>query len=125
MNGAPGMRTPGSWADVAHPFAICQWTRNGVVMTSRRNPSPGMMPVKAQGCGSMYTNSISSRSPGMAPLTKTGPVSGWTAPSGTVAKSASVEFAFRWPSRASRVSSATCSPGSTSSFGSTAGCHRL
>jgi hypothetical protein len=31
MNGAPGMRTPGSLAEVAQPSRSCQWTRNGVV----------------------------------------------------------------------------------------------
>ena len=43
--------------------------------SSRRagSPRPGMMAEKAQGCGAMSTNSISSRSPGLAPLTKTGP----------------------------------------------------
>src|SRR5262249_29904082 len=43
MNGAPGMRTPGSWGDVAHPSARVQWTRNGVVIRSRRKPRPGMI----------------------------------------------------------------------------------
>ena len=41
MNGAPGMRTPGSWGDVAQPSLICQCTRNGAVKTSRRKPRPG------------------------------------------------------------------------------------
>src|SRR5207245_5963945 len=41
MNGAAGMRTPGSRGDVAQPSRICQCTRNGVVKRSRRKPSPG------------------------------------------------------------------------------------
>ena len=49
MNGAPGMRTPGSCAEVAQPSAICQCTRNGSVMRSRRKPSPGMM--RGEGVG--------------------------------------------------------------------------
>src|SRR5579872_3690233 len=47
------------------------------------------------------------------------------APSGSDAKSATVELAFRYPSSASRVSITTTSPGSTSSTGATSGCHRL
>ena len=91
MNEPPGMRTPGSCADVAQPFSIFQWTRNGVVIVSRRKPRPGMIAENAQGWGTISTNSISSRSPGCAPLTKTGPVSGWTAPIGSPARSATVD----------------------------------
>ena len=80
MNGAPGMRTPGSCADVAQLSLICQCTRNGSVITSRRKPRPGMIALNAVGCGMMSVNSISSMSPGCAPLTNTGPVSGCTAP---------------------------------------------
>ena len=36
MKDAPGMRTRGSWGEVAQPSAMVQWTRNGAVMTSRR-----------------------------------------------------------------------------------------
>src|SRR5439155_25628717 len=78
MNGAPGMRTRGSFDDVAQPSRICQWTRNGVANTSRKKP--GTIAVNACGWGTMSRNSISRTSPGRAPLTKTGPVSGWMAP---------------------------------------------
>ena len=91
MNGAPGMRTPGISADVAHPSCISQCTRNGSVMTSRRKPSPGMIALKPVGCAMMSVNSISRRSPGIAPLMNTGPVKGCTAPKSIVAKSATVE----------------------------------
>ena len=49
MNGADGMRTPGIAGDVAQPSAMVQWTRNGVVKTSRRKPSPGRMHEKPWG----------------------------------------------------------------------------
>ena len=48
----------------------------GVVITSRKNPKPGTTAENAVGCGMMSRNSISSMSPGSAPLTKTGPVNG-------------------------------------------------
>ena len=67
MNGAPGMRTPGSCGDVAQPSAMVQWMRKGVVMTSRRKPRPGMMAVKAHRWGAMSRNSTSSRSPAGRP----------------------------------------------------------
>ena len=125
MNEAPGMRTPRSWREVAQPSAISQWTRKGMVMMSRRKPRPGMMAVKAHGWGTMSTNSTSSRSPARAPFTSTGPVSGWIAPASMAAKSASVDRGVRYPSVATRVSSATSSPSSTSTIGGMSGCQRL
>ena len=113
MNGAPGMRTPGSLGDVAQPSRICQWTRNGVVKTSRRKPSPGTIAVNACGWGTMSRNSTSSTSPGWAPLTKTGPVRGWIAPASMFAMSASVVPGPSWPSTPSRVARTTSSPSST------------
>src|SRR5438094_9715231 len=76
MKGAPGMRTPGSWSEVAKLFSIFHLTMNGVKKTSGRNPNPGTIQVKANGSGRMSTNSTSRRSPGFAPLMKTGPVNG-------------------------------------------------
>ena len=64
MNGPAGIRAPGICAVVAQPSAIVQWTRNGVVITSRRKPRPGIIPENAHGCGAISTNSTSSRSPG-------------------------------------------------------------
>ena len=121
MNGAPGMRTPGSFGDVAQPSRICQWTRYGVVNTSRRKPSPGTIAVNACGCGTMSRNSISSTSPGRAPLTKTGPVRGWMAPASILAMSASVVPGPSWPSTPSRVASTTSSPSSTVRSGGMSG----
>ena len=47
-----------------------------------------MIALNAVGCGMMSVNSISSMSPGCAPLTNTGPVSGCTSPASSAAKSA-------------------------------------
>jgi hypothetical protein len=80
-----------------------------------------MMALNAVGCATMSTNSISSMSPGLAPLTKTGPVSGCTAPTLRVAKSATVERGVIWPSSASRVSMTTSSPSPTSTTGAISG----
>src|SRR6185312_9182794 len=91
MKGAPGMRTFGICSEVAQPSLIFQCTRKGSVMTSRRKPRPGRMALNAVGSATMSANSISSMSPGFAPLTNTGPVSGCTAPTLRLAKSATVE----------------------------------
>src|SRR5919197_1878488 len=73
----------------------------------------------------MSRYSTSSKSPGFAPFTYTGPVSGWA----MVRSSRSRSFAVvRGPicrSFASRVSSASSSPGSTSTIGAMSGCQRL
>src|SRR5512144_419074 len=84
-----------------------------------------MMPVKPWGCGRMSTNSISSRSPGLAPLTSTGPVIGWTAPASIAAMPSAVTEGPSWPSQPSRVSSTISSPSSASRIGGTSGCQRL
>ena len=83
MKGAAGMRTPGTWRDVAPPSPSVQCTRNGVVITSRRNPRFGMIALKPQAWATISTNSTSRRSPGRAPVTYTGPVNGWIAPDRT------------------------------------------
>ena len=61
---------------MAKLFSIFHFTMKGVEKTSGRYPNPGTMQVKAKGSGRMATNSISRRSPGFAPLMKTGPVNG-------------------------------------------------
>ena len=76
MKGAPGIRTPGICGEVAQPSLSVQWTRKRSVMMSRRKPSPGRIALNAVACGTMSRNSISNASPGSAPLTATGPVSG-------------------------------------------------
>ncbi len=68
------------------------------------------MALNACGSGRMSTNSTSSRSPGCAPFTNTGPVSGCTAPASMPAMSATVVVGPSWPSTASRVWRTTSSP---------------
>ena len=117
MNDAPGMRTPGSSAAVAKPSRIFQCTTNGAVITSRRKPKPGMMALNAVGCGRMSRNSISSMSPGCAPLTKTGPVSGWTAAGIEGGEIGDGRIRADLAVEPSRVSRAMSSPSPTSSNG--------
>src|SRR5258708_20635694 len=83
------------------------------------------MPVKAWGWGRTSTNSISRRSPGRAPFTRTGPVMGWIAPASIPAMLAAVVDGPSCPSTPSRVSSRTSSPSSASRIGGTSGCQRL
>src|SRR3954468_18676728 len=72
----------------------------------------------------MSRYSISSRSPGSAPLTYTGPVSGWATLRSSFSRSLAVERGPICRSLASRVSSATSSPGSTSMIRAMSGCQR-
>ena len=80
-----------------------------------------MIALNATGCGMMSVNSISRMSPGCAPLTNTGPVSGCTLPASSAAKSAMVVAGVIWPSSASRVSSAISSPSPISAAGAMSG----
>src|SRR5688572_7062091 len=69
--------------------------------------------------------SISSRSPGFAPFTYTGPVSGCATVRSIFSRSFTVVRGPICRSIASRVSSVTSSPGSTSITGAMSGCQRL
>ena len=69
MNGEPGMRTPGSSAEVAQSPAMSQLTLYGSGKTSRRNPNPGICTVNPYLSGSTSMISTASRSPGSAPST--------------------------------------------------------
>jgi hypothetical protein len=125
MNGAPGMRTPGSCGDWANPLAISQCTRKGVVKRSRRKPKPGMIMVKPRLAGTICSIFTARRSPGSAPSTCTGPVSGWTRPISMAARSAAVVPGLIWPSRPSRVSISTDEPEAMRTAGAMSGCQRL
>src|SRR3546814_10227154 len=56
-------------------------------------------------------------SPGSAPSTWTGPVTGFTLPKSSFARSASVDFAESWAPEESMVSNSTVSPGATARAG--------
>jgi hypothetical protein len=111
MNEPSRTRTPGSSAEVAQPSAIRHVTMNGSGNSSRRKPKPGIWIVKPQLAGLSSRISTSSKSPGSAPLTNTGPVSGCTTLMSTLSRSAAAVDAVTWPSSASLVSSSTSSPG--------------
>jgi len=125
MNGEPGMRTPGRPADVAQPSAMSQFTLYGSGKSSRRNPNPGTCTVYPYWSGSISTISTSSRSPGSAPSTYTGPVSGCTTSRSGAATVSSEASGLICPSKASRVSRMTSSPGSQRTSGGMSGCQRL
>ena len=61
-----------------------------------------------------------SASPGSAPSTRTGPVTGFTLPKSSAARSASVEAGDSWAPDESTVSSSTVSPGATTRAGTLA-----
>ena len=69
--------------------------------------------------------SATRRSPGSAPATWTGPVSGWTSPKSTSSTAFEIEPRSKAPSNVSRVSSTTSSPGSQRRIGGMSGCQRL
>ena len=71
-----GTAIPGSSAERACVPSSSQPTRNGSVKRSARNPKPGMTPFTPKSGVSYPTSSTSSTSPGSAPSTWTGPVSG-------------------------------------------------
>src|SRR6185295_17252001 len=73
----------------------------------------------------MSRYSISSRSPGCAPFTYTGPVSGCATVRSSFSRSFAVVPAWICRSFASRVSSVTSSPAATSITGAMSGCQRL
>src|ERR1043165_189058 len=73
----------------------------------------------------MSRYSISSRAPGFAPFTWTGPVSGCAAVRSIFSRSFAVVPGAICRSMASRVSSVTSSPGSTSITAGMSGCQRL
>ena len=76
-----------------------------------------MIAVQPQAWGRSSRISTASTSPGCAPRTNTGPVTGLTRSKSSAATSAGVESAVSWPPEASAVSSSTVSPDSISSTG--------
>ena len=120
-----GIRTPGSSFEVAQPSLISQWTRYGSVNRSLKKPEPGRIRVHPCGWGRMSTYSTSSRSPGLAPFTYTGPVSGCPTLASIPSRSVTDMPGRICPSEASRVSRSTYSPGSASNTGGMSGCHLL
>src|SRR5690606_20363788 len=76
-----------------------------------------MFAVQPQPEGSNASTVTLIASPGSAPSTKTGPVTGLTLPKSSAARSASVDFGPSCPPEESRVSNSTVPPGATVSTG--------
>ena len=109
----------------ATPSAMSQRTSSGSGKRSASSPKPGMTAVVPTASQSSASSSTTSTSPGRAPRTATGPVSGWLAPRST-SRSASAEAARRSsPSIPSRQSASSSSPGSIVATGAMPGCSRL
>ncbi len=88
--------------------------------SSASSPKPGMIAVQPQSLACMPCSCTSSVSPGRAPLTYTGPVTGLTFAMSIFGTSSWVDVGVSCPPEASAVSSSTVAPDSTSSTGSIA-----
>jgi hypothetical protein len=107
------------------PFAIVEIRSHGSGNSSASRPKPGMIAVQPQSRGLSDRISTSSTSPGCAPLTNTGPVTGFTRVKSSAATSATAESRSSWPPEASVTSSSTVSPGSISRTGAIALSHTV
>ena len=110
----PGLKTAGSIV----PGSYSQTCSAGWENRSARRPKPGMLAVQPQPEGWKRRIVTFSASPGSAPSTNTGPVTGLTRAKSTCATSAAVLSLVSCPPEASTVSSSMVSPGRTVSAGS-------
>ncbi len=124
-NGRPWIAIPGMSAERATPSSISQRTKTGRSNPSVSKPKPGRIAVVPKLPGSMLSISTTSRSPGRAPRTSIGPVSGWLAPSSTDSSVLASLSRSSCPSIPSRSSTTSCSPGSTETTGGRSGQMRL
>ena len=89
----------------------------GSVNWSASSPKPGMFAVQPTPVGSKSPKVIFSASPGSAPSTKTGPVTGLTLEKSSVATSAAVLPGVKCPFAASLHSKRSVVPGAIRSTG--------
>lgn len=114
-NGSNGSST--SSRKATRPSSIVEIRSHGSGNSSASRPKPGMIAVQPQSRGRSARISTSSTSPGAAPLTNTGPVTGFTRVKSSAATSATEEPRASCPPDASVTSSSTVSPDSISSVG--------
>ena len=132
-NPCNGSRTPGRSREVAKRVPLIggapssQCAMAGSVKTSRRKPNPGTATVypKLSGPGPTSIMVTASTSPRTAPVTNSGPVSGWMRFRLAAATVAGVDLRLKGLSNASRVSKITVSPELTSAAAGMSGCQRL
>jgi hypothetical protein len=86
-------------------------------LVGQQPPKPGMIAVQPQSRGRSERISASSTSPGCAPLTNTGPVTGFTRVKSSAATASTPESRSSWPPDASVTSNSTVAPDSTSAIG--------
>src|SRR6478609_3843744 len=84
---------------------------------SASKPKPGMLAVQPKPDGLNSWTVTLSASPGFAPSTKTGPVTGFTLAKSILATSATVLVGENWPPPASTTSNSTVVPGAILSAG--------
>ena len=89
----------------------------GSLKSSASRPKPGMFAVQPKPDGLNISIVTFSASPGSAPSTKIGPVTGLTLAKSSLATSATVLSAFNWPPAASRHWNSMVEPGATRSAG--------
>ena len=89
----------------------------GSLNWSASSPKPGMFAVQPKPDGLNASIVTFSASPGSAPSTKIGPVTGLTLPKSSLATSATVLSAVSWPPEASRHWNSIVEPGATRSAG--------
>src|SRR5262245_55902267 len=87
---------------------------------SANKPKPGITAVQPQPDGVNDSILTLSASPGSAPSTRTGPVTGLTRPKSSPSTSATDDSGDSCPPEASTVSNSTASPGATVRTGSLA-----
>src|SRR3546814_732588 len=118
QNGFRGTLPPAPYSaganDCGSYFQI--WSAGSLNWSASR-PKPGMLAVQPQPEGVRPRIVTLIASPGSAPSTWTGPVTGFTLPKSSFARSASVDFAESWAPEESMVSNSTVSPGATASAG--------
>src|ERR1700736_1756780 len=119
-NGRSGTRPPGPYMAGARPVSYFQILSFGSGNWSASRPKPGMLPVQPQPEGWNDKTLILSASPGLAPSTKTGPVTGLISEKSSVVMSADVEAGVSCPDDGSLVSKRMISPGAILSLGGNA-----
>ena len=75
-NGRSGIRIPGAKPTLVSPGSNSKILRYGSGNRSARNPNPGTFATQPQSPSSISCSVTARRSPGSAPSTYTGPVSG-------------------------------------------------
>ncbi len=119
-NGSNGSVIPSAKRTRRVSASTCEMRSHGSGYSSARSPNPGMIAVQPQSPGRSSRISTASTSPGFAPFTATGPLTGFTCEKSRFVTASTVESLPICSSPASRTWNSTSAPESTSSTGSIA-----